>query len=218
MIEQLFLSSAIKRFKEYKGLGDKTRRRGKARRVVVDGQVIVYGLGNMDAAERIAGLVRRFGNDADGVGAVIAADIEKAIDAVRLHHPEYLQAVFPVGLVARRTQCGRRCGGDQLQIRRRLRTQVNQILIDDAAHAVDRAIDFFDRSEFAGFEDGANQRLVDDRGGAAALGYQNSGQGRPPGAAREGLLRCQGLRAPERNEGGGPGPCLKPGKGRFWAA
>jgi hypothetical protein len=99
---------------------------------------------------------------------------------VRLHHPEYLQAVFAVGLVARRTQGGGRRGGDQLQIGRRFSRQIDKVLIDDAANAVDRAINLFDPVEFAGFEDGAGQRLVDDRGGAAALGYQNSGQARPP--------------------------------------
>ena len=39
----------------HEGLDDETRRRGKTRRVVIDGQVVVDGLGNMDAAERIAG-------------------------------------------------------------------------------------------------------------------------------------------------------------------
>jgi len=107
---------------------------------------------------------------------------------VRLHHPEYLQAVFPVGLVARRTQGRRGRGGDQLQIGCRFSGQVDQVLIDDAANAMDRAIEFFDRGEFAGFENGAGQRLVDDRGGAAALGYQNSGQARPP--ARLGRDYC----------------------------
>jgi hypothetical protein len=99
---------------------------------------------------------------------------------MRLYHPEDLLAVFPVGLVARRTQGGRRRGGDQLQIGRRFPRKIDKVLIDDAANAMGRAIDLLDRSEFAGFEDGAGQRLVDDRGGTAALGYQNSGQARPP--------------------------------------
>jgi hypothetical protein len=120
---------------------------------------------------------------------------------VRLHHPEYLQAVFPVGLVARRTQGGRRGGGDQLQIGRCFRRQIDKVLVDDAANAMDRAIDLFDAVKFSGFKNGANQRLVDDRGGAAALGYQNSGQGRPPGVARGGLLPFLRLRTPERRRG-----------------
>jgi hypothetical protein len=122
---------------------------------------------------------------------------------VRLHHPEYLQAVFPVGLVARRTQGGGRGGGDQLQIGRRFSRQIDQVFIDDAANAVDRAIDLFDPVEFAGFEDGAGQRLVDDRGGAAALGYQNSGQARPP-ARLGGIIARLGAPDARAKVGGRP--------------
>jgi hypothetical protein len=140
---------------------------------------------------------------------------------VRLHHPEYLQAVFPVRLIARRTQGGRWRGGDQLQIGRRLRRQIDKVLIDDAANAMDRAIEFFNPLEFAGFQDRAGQRLVDDRGRTAALGYEDSGQGKPPGAAREGLLPLWRLRAPERKwrQGlwGRSVRALNRGKGRFRA-
>jgi hypothetical protein len=76
---------------------------------------------------------------------------------VCLHHPEYLLAVFPVGLVARRTQGRGRRGRDQLQIGRRLRGQIDKVLIDDAANAMNRAINSFDPLESAGFENGAGQ-------------------------------------------------------------
>ena len=39
----------------HEGLGDETRGGGKARRVVIGHQVVVDGLGNMDAAQRIVG-------------------------------------------------------------------------------------------------------------------------------------------------------------------
>jgi hypothetical protein len=82
-----------------KGLGHETRRAGEARRVVVEHQVVVDGLGDVDAAQRVAGLGRFFGHDADGVAGVVAADVEEVLDLVRLEHLEHLAAVGQVGLV-----------------------------------------------------------------------------------------------------------------------
>jgi hypothetical protein len=65
---------------------------------------------------------------------------------------------------------------------------------------MNRAINSLDPLESAGFENGAGQRLVDDRGGAAALGNQNSRQKGLP--LRSGtiiaLLGAPGAREKER--------------------
>jgi hypothetical protein len=52
--------------------------------MVVADKVVVDRLGDMDAAQGITALARLFGDDADGVGRIIAADIEKMPDRMRL--------------------------------------------------------------------------------------------------------------------------------------
>ena len=51
--------------------------------------------------------------------------------------------------------------------------QVDEVLVDDAAHAVARAVDALDAAEAPRFEHHADQRLVDDGGRAAALGDED---------------------------------------------
>ena len=123
------------------GLGDEARRRGKARRVVVADEIVVDGLGNMDAAQGIIGLGRLFADDAHGVGGIVAADIEEGADLMRLKHLEDLVAIFGVGLVAGRAQRRGRRVGDHFQVVGGLLGQVEQIFVDDAAHAMMGAID-----------------------------------------------------------------------------
>jgi hypothetical protein len=48
--------------------------------------------------------------------------------------------------------------------------QVDKVFIDDAAHAVARAVDALDVAEAPRLQRHAHQGLVDDGGGAAALG------------------------------------------------
>ena len=47
----------------------------------------------------------------------------------------------------------------------RLLGEVDEILIDDAAHPVEGAIDPLDLAKFARLQHGPDQRLVDDGGG-----------------------------------------------------
>jgi len=83
------------------GLRDEARRGREARRVVVDHQIIVDGLGDMDGAQRIAMRLGLLRDDADSVGTVVAADIKEAADLVRLQDLKDLLAIFDVRLVAR---------------------------------------------------------------------------------------------------------------------
>jgi len=51
--------------------------------------------------------------------------------------------------------------------------QVNEVFVDDAAHAVARTIDTVDALVAAGFEHHPHQALVDHRGGTAPLGDED---------------------------------------------
>jgi len=73
---------------------------------------------------------------------------------------------------------------------------------------MERPIYLVDPAELAGLEDGADQRLVDDRGGAAALGYQNSGQEGLP--APLGKDYCAPRRSGRQRENGKAGPGSQP--------
>ena len=83
-----------------KRLGDKTRGGGKARRMIVADQIVVDGLGNMNAAQRIIGFMRLLGDDAHRIGGIVAADIKEGADFMRLQNLEDLVAIFQIRLVA----------------------------------------------------------------------------------------------------------------------
>ena len=118
-------------------------------------------------------MLRLFRDDADGVGGIVAADIEEGADLMRLQHLENLVAIFGVGLVAGRAERGGRRIGHHFEIVAGLLGQIEEILVDDAAHAVMGAIDALDAGEFARLQHHARERLVDDGGRAAALGDEN---------------------------------------------
>jgi len=143
------------------GQGHETGRRGIAGRVVVDRQVVVDGLGDVDAAHRIVVLLGLLADDAQGVRRIVAADVEEGLDAVSLQDLENLLAVLEVGLVAGRTQRRARRLGHQFQVVGGFLGEVEELLVDDAAHAVVGAIDPFHRRELARFNDRADHRLVD---------------------------------------------------------
>jgi hypothetical protein len=94
-------------------------------------------------------------------------------DLMRLEHFEDFQAIGEVGLVARRAERGGRRVGDRLEIEAGLARQIDEFLVDDAAHAERRAIDALDPGKFAGLQRDADQRLVDHRGRPAALRDKN---------------------------------------------
>ena len=63
--------------------------------------------------------------------------------------------------------------GDVFEVVGGLAGEIDEVLLDDAAHAVDRAVNGGDLAEFAGLEGDADDALVDHGGGAAALGDEN---------------------------------------------
>ena len=112
-------------------------------------------------------------DDAHRVRRVVAADVEKVLDLVRLQDLEDFLAVTLVGLVACGAQRRRWRVGDQFKVVAGFLRQVHEVLIDDAAHAVARAVDARDLSKPPRLQRHADQRLVDHRRRAAALGDEN---------------------------------------------
>ena len=155
------------------GLRDEARGRRETGRVVVADQVVVDGLRDVDAAQRVAGLLRFEADDAHRVGRVVAADVEKVFDLVRAQHVENLLAVGDVGLVAGRAERRRRRRGDQFEVGGGLLGQVDELFVDDAAHAMQGAVYARHLGKAARFEHHARERLVDHGGRAASLGDEN---------------------------------------------
>ena len=155
------------------GLGDEARRGRKARRMIEADEIVVDRLGDMDRAEPMAGFLRLLGDDAHRVGGIVAADVEERVDLVRLQDLEDLLAIFEVGLVAGRAERGGGRRGDRLEIGGRLLPEIDEIVVDDAAHAVQRAIDMADVGKPPRLERHAGQRLVDHRRRAASLGDED---------------------------------------------
>ena len=92
---------------------------------------------------------------------------------MRLQDLEDVLAVGAVGLVAGRAQGRGGRVGHHLQVVAGLAGEVDQVLVDDAAHAVAGAVDPLDVLELARLEDDADQRLVDHHRRPAALGHQH---------------------------------------------
>ena len=104
-------------------------------------KIVIDRLRDMDRAEWIAGLLRLIGDDADRVRRIVAADVEERVDRMRLEDLEDLLAVFEIGLVAGRAKrCGRR-GCDRFEIDDSLLSEIDEIVVDDAAHPMQRAVD-----------------------------------------------------------------------------
>jgi hypothetical protein len=76
-------------------------------RMVVAHQIVVYGLGNVDATQCVVGAPGFFADDAHRVRGIIAADVEEIADAMRLEHLEDLLAVAQIGFVAGGAERGR---------------------------------------------------------------------------------------------------------------
>ena len=118
----------------------------------------------------MAGFLRLLGDDAHRVGGIVAADIEERVDRVGFQDLEDLLAILAVRLVAGRAEGGGRRRGDRLKIGDRLLPEIDEIVIDDAAHALQRAIDMGDLRKAPRLQRYAGQRLVDDRRRPASLG------------------------------------------------
>ena len=157
----------------HKGQGNEAGRRGEARGVVVEDQVVVDGLGHMDAPEVVTCRVGLGVDDTRGVRAVVAADIEEVAHVMRLEHLEDALAILLIRLVPGAQDARGRGAGHPLQVVGCLLGQVHELFVDDALDAVDSAINPGDLRELACLHDDAHQGLVDHRGRPATLSDHN---------------------------------------------
>src|SRR4051812_1903505 len=86
------------------------------------------------------------------------------------HHLEDFLAIFAVGLIAGRAQRRRRGLRHSFKIFLSLLAEIDQVLIDDPAHAMKGAVNGPDAGMLAGFQGNARQGLIDDSRRTAALG------------------------------------------------
>src|SRR5271156_2840867 len=136
-------------------------------------EIVVDRLRDMDRLQIVVALFRLLGGDAHRIRGIVAADIEKRIDRVGLQDLEYFLAIFDVWLVAGRAERSCRRRGDRLEIGRGLLAEIDQVFVDDAAHAVPGAIDMREFWKPPGLQRDSGERLIDDRGRAAALRDEN---------------------------------------------
>ncbi len=133
-------------------------------------EIVVDRLGDMDGAKPMIGFLRFLGDDAHRVGGIVAADVEERVDRVRFQDLEDLLAIFEVRLVAGGAERGGGRRRDRLEVGDRLLAQIDEIVVDDPAHALQRAIDMADVGKPPRLERHAGQRLVDHRRRTASLG------------------------------------------------
>ena len=167
------LEGAVVEVDAHEGLGDVAGCGSEAGAVVVFHEIVVDRLGDVDGAEFVVCGLCLFVDDADGVRGVVAADVEEVADVVGLHDFEHAGAVFFVGFVAGGEEAGGRGIGDLLEVVGGFACEIDEVFLDDSADAVDGSVDGGDLAEFAGFEGDADDALVDDRGGTAALGDED---------------------------------------------
>ena len=141
--------------------------------MVVKHQIIVDGLGNMQAAQGIAGALGFFDKDFLGIGGIIAADIEETADFMGLENLENLTAIGAIGLVAGRTQGRGRRLRHPFQIACRFTGQVEEILTYNSRDPMARSVNSGNAFDCTGFQGHPGERLIDDDGGSAALGDEN---------------------------------------------
>ena len=80
-------------------------------------------------------------DDVRGLGGVVAADVEEVADVVLLQDLEDLRAVFRRRLLADGAERGGRGVRDGLERLRALLAEVDEVLVEDALDAVERAVD-----------------------------------------------------------------------------
>ena len=133
-------------------------------------EIVVDRLGDVHGAQAVIGFLRLLRDDAHRVGGIVAADVEERVDRVRFQDLENLLTIFEVRLVAGGSERGGWRRRDRLEVGDRLLPEIDEIVVDDAAHALQRAIDMADVGKPPRLERHAGQRLVDHRRRTASLG------------------------------------------------
>ena len=141
--------------------------------VIVFAEIIVNRLADVEAPHDIAFLLRFFVNDMRRLSAVVATDVKEIADIVFLEDLKNLDAIFRGRLFANGAQCRGGGAGDQLEVGFGFLPEIAEVLFKNPFEAVSRTVDFLDRRLLLGFEDRANEALIDYNGGTATLGDQH---------------------------------------------
>ena len=116
-----------------------------ARAVVGDGQVVVDRLRHADDAQLIALLLGQLRDLVGRVLGVVAADVEEIADVVGLEDlQDPLEILLLLQLVAARAERGPRGVAQGADLLLGLGGQVDDLLLQDAQHAVQAAVDLLD--------------------------------------------------------------------------
>ena len=161
--------------------GDFPNRRGNvlddravARAVVGDHQIVVDRLWHPDDPQLVALLLGELGDLVGGILRVVSARVEEIANVVGL---EYLEHPLEIGLllqlVAHRTQRGARRRAQPADGLLGFGRQIDQVLLQDTQHAVQRAIDFLDALVVQRPRDDAGDAGIDDGSGASGLAHQD---------------------------------------------
>lgn len=145
--------------------------RGESRRVVVLHEVVVDGLGDMKALHLVVGLFGCFQDQTDGFRRVVSTDVEKSSDVVLLKYVQNICTILGIGLVAGGSESTGRGFADAFESGFVDGVEFYKVLRNDAADPVARSDDFVALS--LSFENGSDERLVDDGCGSASLGNEN---------------------------------------------
>jgi len=141
--------------------------------VVVVLEIVVNGLRHMERPQFVAVLAAHLVDDAAGVGAVVAADVEEVADVLLLERREDAFAILRVRFVTAGAERRGRRAGDAVQFRLRKVLQLDVVVLDDAGDTVDAAEDFLDARLASKRLDDADERLIDDGGRTTRLPDDN---------------------------------------------
>src|SRR5690606_23869809 len=148
------------------GAGDEPGGGNEAGRVIVLDEIVVDGLGGVDEGEVGAGLIE----DLKRAGSVVAANIDEGGGGDAFQPREDVGAIGGIGLVARAAEGGAGRGAETVQIAIAETREVDEFARTDAPDTVSGAEHLATGKAAARLDRGAGNRLIDDRGWAAALG------------------------------------------------
>ena len=153
--------------------GDELDDRAVARAVVGGDEVVVDGLRHADHAHLPALLLGELGDLVGGILGVVAARVEEIADVVGLEDLDHaLEVLLLLELVAAGAQRGAGGVAQAADGLLRLGSEVDEVLVEDAQHAVEAAVDLLDAGVVEGFADDTGDAGVDDRGRSAGLTHQ----------------------------------------------
>ena len=145
-----------------------------ARAVVGGRKVVVDRLRDADHAQLVALLLGQLRDLVRGVLGIVAANIEEVADVVGLEDLEdALEVLLLLELVAAGAEGGARGVLKGTDLLLRLGGEVDQVLLEEAEHAVERPVDFLNAVVIQRFGDNTGHAGVNDGGGSAGLAHKN---------------------------------------------